>query len=226
DKRLYDRLREGNARAVREHFMAGLDYQKRSVRFLENHDEPRAAAIFSPGQYEAAALITYLSPGMRFFHQGQFEGRKKRISPHLVRGPVEPINQELERFYSRLLDLLHQPAIRDGHWQLLDCVPAWEGNWTWDCFLAFAWQNDRGDRLLLTVNYAPNQSQCYVRLPFADLENRQWRFEEVLSREDGFDREGNDLSTRGLYIDAPPWKASVLSLKVGEVGARVQRGAV
>ena len=87
DKRLYDRLRERHARPVREHFHAGLDYQNKLARFLENHDEPRAAATFPPGVHEAAAVITFLSPGLRFFHQGQFEGRKKRISPHLCRGP-------------------------------------------------------------------------------------------------------------------------------------------
>jgi hypothetical protein len=41
DKRLYDRLRDGHARPVREHFHAGLDYQNKLARFLENHDEPR-----------------------------------------------------------------------------------------------------------------------------------------------------------------------------------------
>jgi hypothetical protein len=89
DKRLYDRLRDGPARAVREHLQAGLDYQDRLARFLENHDEPRAAATFAPDVHQAAAIITFLSPGLRFFHQGQFEGRRKRISPHLVRAPVE-----------------------------------------------------------------------------------------------------------------------------------------
>ena len=103
DKRLYDRLREGHARPVREHFHAGLDYQNKLARFLENHDEPRAAATFPPEVHEAAAVITFLSPGLRFFHQGQFEGRKKRISPHLCRGPDEPVDQQLEQFYDRLL---------------------------------------------------------------------------------------------------------------------------
>src|SRR5262245_36084154 len=83
DKRLYDRLRDRHARPVREHFLAGLDYQDRLARFLENHDEPRAAATFPPGVHVAAAVLTFLSPGLRFFHQGQFEGRRKRISPHL-----------------------------------------------------------------------------------------------------------------------------------------------
>jgi hypothetical protein len=168
---------------VREHIQAGLDYQNKLARFLENHDEPRAAATFSPGVHQAAAIITYLSPGLRFFHQGQFEGRKKRISPHLVRAPQEPVIQELEQFYSLLLDVLHEPVARSGQWQLLECVPAWEGNWTWDCFLAFAWQDSDGQRLLVTVNYAPNQSQCYVRLPFADLSNSQWRLEDLIGKE-------------------------------------------
>ncbi len=49
----------------------------------------RAAAAFPAEVHEAAAVITFLSPGLRFFHQGQLEGRGKRISPHLVRGPQE-----------------------------------------------------------------------------------------------------------------------------------------
>ena len=56
DKRLYDRLREGAARPVREHLQAGLDYQGRLARFLENHDEPRAAATFAPDAHRAAAV--------------------------------------------------------------------------------------------------------------------------------------------------------------------------
>ncbi len=140
DKRLYDRLRDRHARPVREHFLAGLDYQDKLARFLENHDEPRAAATFPPGIHEAAAAITFLSPGLRFFHEGQFVGRTKRISPHLCRRPDEPVNQDLAKFYDRLLAVLRQPCLRDGRWQLLECVPAWDGNWTSDCFIAFAWQ--------------------------------------------------------------------------------------
>ena len=211
DKRLYDRLREGHARPVREHFHAGLDYQNKLARFLENHDEPRAAAAFSPDVHEAAAVITFLSPGMRFFHQGQFQGRKNRISPHLARGPVEPIDQKLKQFYDRLLAVLRRPAVRDGHWQLLECAPAWDGNWTWDCFVGFAWQGPGGERLLVAVNYAPNQSQCYVRLPFTDLANDQWRLEDLIG-DANYEREGNDLRARGLYLDESPWKARVFSL--------------
>jgi len=210
DKRLYDRLRDGHARPVREHFHAGLDYQNKLARFLENHDEPRAAATFAPDVHQAAAIMTFLSPGLRFFHQGQFEGRRKRISPHLVRGPVEAPDAPLQDFYDRLLAVLRQPVVRDGQWQLLECAPAWEGNWTSDCFVASAWQRPGGERLLVTVNYAPNQSQCFVRLPFTDLDGR-WRLEDRLEGT-AYDRDGSDLRSRGLYLDLRPWQACVFEL--------------
>jgi hypothetical protein len=212
DKRLYDRLREGHARPVREHFLAGLDYQDKLARFLENHDEPRAAATFPPGRHEAAALITFLSPGLRFFHEGQFSGRKKRLSPHLIRRPDEPVDVELAKFYDRLLTVLRQPLLRDGRWQLLECTPAWEGNWTWDGFVAFAWHGSGEERLLVAVNYAANQSQCFVRLPWANLGNRTWRLQDRLSPAT-YDRDGTDLERRGLYLDALPWQASVFAVQ-------------
>jgi glycosidase len=202
DKRLYDRLRNGHARPVREHLLAGLDYQDRLARFLENHDEPRAAATFAFGMHQAAAIVTYLSPGLRFFHQGQFEGRTKRISPHLVRAPVEPTDEAVRRFYERLLTVAARAAVRDGEWRQLECVPAWDGNWTSDGFVAFAWQHDN-ERLIVAVNYAGNQGQCRVRLPFADLSGRAVRLDDLMSGA-RYDRVGNDLVSTGLYVDLPP----------------------
>lgn len=211
DKCLYDRLRQHQARPVREHFHAGLDYQDKLARFLENHDEPRAAATFPPGIHEAAAAITFLSPGLRFFHQGQFEGKRKRISPHLGRGPAEPTDENLRKFYDQLLTILRQPAVRDGDWQLLACDPAWEGNWTHDCFVAFAWQHADGERVIVAVNYSPNQSQCQARLPFADLGNKKWRLLDQMNGA-SYDWNGDDLQARGLYLDMAPWQASVFSI--------------
>jgi Alpha amylase, catalytic domain len=204
DKRLYDRLRDGHARPIREHFHADRDYQNKMARFLENHDEPRAAATFPPGTHEAAAVITYLSPGLRFFHEGQLEGRRKRISPHLVRAPLEPVDGRLQRFYERLLAVIHHPTVRDGDWRLLECSPAWDGNWTSDCFIAWLWTGTTGDRRLVAVNYAANQSQCYVRLPRQDRGDRPVRFDDLLGT-DRFDRDPGELDARGLYLDVPAW---------------------
>jgi hypothetical protein len=211
DKRLYDRLREGHARAVRDHLLAGLDYQNRLARFLENHDEPRAAATFPSGVHEAAAVVTYLSPGLRFFHQGQFEGRVKRISPHLVRGPDEPVNPAVPQFYQRLLDVLRRPVFRSGKWRLLECAPAWEGNPSCEAVIAYAWEDSQSNRLIVTVNYAAHHSQCYVRLACTDLAGRQWRLRDLLG-DAQYDRDGAHLQSQGLYLDVPPWQCHVFEM--------------
>jgi glycosidase len=215
DKRLYDRLREGHARPVREHLHAALDYQTKLARFLENHDEPRAAATFDPLVHRAAAVITYFIPGLRFFHQGQFDGRKKRISPHLVRAPEESPDEGLEEFYDQVLAILRKPAVKSGEWQWLSGQPAWEGNGSWDSFVAHSWQGPGGERLLVAVNYAPHPSQCYLILPFPEIGNRSVWLKDSLSSA-CYLREGNELLERGLYLNIPPWSYHVFDVEIGE----------
>jgi len=210
DKRLYDRLRDGRPAAVRDHLKAASEYQERMARFLENHDEPRAAAIFSKEVHKAAAIITFLSTGLRFFHQGQFEGHTKRISPHLIRGPVISADKDIQEFYQRLLEVLRNPVVHQGQWQLLQCDAGWEGNWTWECFICFSWQNEKDEPLLVAVNYSSNQSQCYLRLPFKNLKNRSFRLSDKLS-DIAYDREGAQLTEHGLFLDMAPWQAQVFS---------------
>lgn len=210
DKTLYDRLHDDRARPVRDHFRADLNFQRKSVRFLENHDEPRAAATFPPGKYEAAAVLTYFCPGLRFIHQGQMEGFTQRIPVHLGRGPIESPNPELRAFYDRLLVCLRHPAVQ-GDWQLLECTAAWDGNWTWDCFICFGWRGPEGKRLIAVVNYAPNQSQCYLRLGFDEMQGKLMRLHDLLSPAQ-YDRNGDELLSPGLYLDLPPWGYHVFEL--------------
>jgi len=168
DKRLYDRLVAGPAGPVRDHLRADVAYQAHLARFLENHDEPRAAAALPGERGQAAALVAFLTPGLRFFHQGQLEGFRVRISPHLVRGPDEPADGELAHFYGGLLATLRDPLVRDGTWRLLDALPAWDGNPTADGFVAFAWRLGER-RLVVAVNLGATQGQCYLRDPLDEL---------------------------------------------------------
>jgi glycosidase len=212
DKRLYDRLREGHVRPIRDHLFAGLDYQDKLARFLENHDEPRAASEFPSPQHQAAAVITFLSPGLRFFHQGQFEGARVHVPTHLCRGPAEPTNPEIANFYARLMWVLKSEAFRDGAWQEIQPQLAWRGNWTSDCLVAYAWVGREGSRNVVVVNYAGSQAQCRLPLPFPELRGRQVRLTDVMGNE-VYDRNGSELVDPGLYIDHSPWHYVVFELR-------------
>jgi hypothetical protein len=203
DKRLYDRLRDGVARPVRDHFRADMSFQIKSARFLENHDEPRAAAVFPFEKHCAAAVLTFLCPGLRFFHDGQFEGRTKRLSVHLSRRPNEAVDTALQEFYSHLPACVNQDTIRNGSWSLLESSPAWEGNWTWDCFIAFAWDGPK-DKIIVIVNFAPNQSQCYIRIPFSRISSQSAMLDDLMSHE-SYERDVDRLCSCGLYLDMKAW---------------------
>ena len=117
----------------------------------------------------------------------------------------------MNRFYDRLLAVLRAPAVRDGRWELLDCAAAWEGNWTCDGFIASAWQGRAGERILVAVNYADNQSQCFVQLPFGDLGGRTWRLQDRLGKA-AYDRDGNGLQAEGLFLDLGKWQYHVFDM--------------
>lgn len=120
DKRLYDRLLEMEATPVRQHLKAEMDFQDRLCRFLENHDEERIASVLDPMIHKAAAMITFLSPGMRFFHQGQIQGWKNRLSVHLCRRNFEAGDDKLGNFYKQLLTMLTSQIFKTGDWKLLE----------------------------------------------------------------------------------------------------------
>ena len=110
--------------------------------------------------------------------------------------------------------MLRQPVVRDGQWRLLECLPAWDGNWTWESFIAWSWHAQGGQRRLMVVNYAGSQGQCYVRLPFPELAGRPVRLTDLMGPA-RYDRDGNDLVSRGLYLDVPRWGYHVFEVAAG-----------
>jgi glycosidase len=212
DKKLYDRLVSQRAVPVREHLRASPDYQRRSVRFLENHDEPRAAAVFPEPIHRAAAILALTSPGMRFVHEGQMEGRRYRIPVQLARRPEEPVSTNLQNFYHKLFETLRSPVLRNGSSQIVNCTAAWDGNWTWECFHCALWSGNSGKPPILTaINYSDYQAQCFVNLPIPDLTGKRvWLRDRMSSVQYG--RSGDDIAARGLYLDLPAWGFHVFEI--------------
>jgi Alpha amylase, catalytic domain len=212
DKRLYDRLVHRDPGEIRSHLLADPEFQSKSVRFLENHDEPRASTTFPDRALQAAAVIAFSVPGLRFFHEGQLEGRRARVPMHLGRRPSEARDPEAQAFYERLLEALKLPVMRLGRWRMLMSDAAWPGNPTARNVFAFSWDLDR-QRVLVAVNYGPTQAQCYVKLPWRDLAGDTYVLRDRLS-DARYVRSGDDLHDRGLYLDVPAWHAHLFDLEL------------
>jgi Alpha amylase, catalytic domain len=208
DKRLYDRLEHEGADAVYGHLTADLGYQTGLVRFIENHDEPRAAASFPPAKARAAAVTTLSQTGARLVHEGQLEGRKVHLPVFLSRRPDEQPDSDLGAFYEGLFGALRDPVFREGTWQL-GARSGWEGNDTWHSLVTWGWRDD-GPRKLVVVNLADAPAAGHVSLPWDDLRGRAWRLTDTLS-DAAYERSGDDLRD-GLYVALDPWSSNLFDL--------------
>lgn len=202
DKRLYDRLREQNPESVRQHLVADLNFQTKLVRFLENHDEPRAAKTFDWPQHQATAVLSYSLPGMRFIYEGQFEGRTMHVAMQLGRRWDEKPNAEIQDFYKRLMQSLKRPVVRNGHWRQLDCNPAsTEGDHP---FLAFLWELEGQPAVLTIVNYSAESGTVHVSLPIENWRGQQIPLNDLLGPT-RLEKSGDELVQEGLTLELPAW---------------------
>jgi hypothetical protein len=208
DKRLYDRLVHEPAESVRGHLQADAGYQERLIRFIENHDEPRAAATFQPAQARAAAVVMSALEGARLYHDGQLDGLRTHIPVFLARGPDEPTDADLHAFYDRLLCAVADSDLRSGDWRLCDCS-GWPDNCSSQQVIAWCWSSD-GARHVVVVNYAGAPAQARVHLPWPELAERDWELTDRLSGV-SFTRGGDEIAAEGLYVGLEPWASHFLS---------------
>ncbi|HEX5217347.1 MAG TPA: alpha-amylase family glycosyl hydrolase [Vicinamibacterales bacterium] len=209
DKTLYDRMEHQDAEPVRLHLLADQAYQQRMVRFIENHDEPRAATAFKAPRARAAAVAILTLPGARLLHEGQFDGRKVRLPVFLGRRPDEPIDRDLQSFYRRLLEATHRDVFRNGAWRLCERT-GWPDNQSAVNLLTWCWVKDN-ERFLVVINFSDSAVQARVHVPLDELRGRTWRLRDTLS-EEFYDRDGSEMRDAGLYVEMAPWKCNLFQL--------------
>jgi hypothetical protein len=54
------------------------------------------------------------------------------------------------------------------------------------------------------VNLSDHGSQAHVRLPWDELAGKSWCLTEVCTGA-VYERDGNEMCDRGLYVDLEPW---------------------
>jgi glycosidase len=217
DKRLYDRLAHENADSIRDHLRAGLDYQGRLLRFIENHDEPRAAATFMPVEREqAAAVVSSTLPGACLFYDGQFDGRRIHTPVFLGRSPAERDLAGLRKFYLRLLQGVARSGKDEQSWHLCD-VYGWPDNESCHNLLAWSWQ--KGDEhTLIVVNYSDQPAQGLVQPGWIDLESDDIQLEDPIA-DQVLQRQASDIDREGLYVDLGPWGVHYFIASARQVAA-------
>ncbi len=206
DKRLYDRLANGPAEQVRGHLSGDVGYQSGLVRFVENHDEPRAATAFG-GRAPVIAVAALTQTGARLIQHGQLQGWRTRLPVFLGRYPDESTDPTLAAFYAAFLPALADPTFRDGRWQLAQCS-GWAGS-GFENLVAWCWEGDT--RWLVVVNLGGTAVTGQVRVPLDGLHGRMWRLVDP-THDVVYDRNGHDL-VDGMFVRLAGWDWHLLRIE-------------
>lgn len=209
DKKLTDKLKFSSASDIYDHFKADYEYQKKSVRFLENHDEERAASILGKEKSKAAAIVISTIPGLRFFYDGQFEGKRIKLPVQLGREPVENPLNGINNFYDKLLSITKEDIFKKSNWELLEPLSSWINNNTYKNILAWIWTHNSEKRIVV-VNYSDLLSTCRLKL---DTRGYEENFEIIdLLNDQTYIRSSEEVFHEGLYIELKPWQAHILKM--------------
>jgi hypothetical protein len=211
DKTLMDRLENNDIPGIKAHLHAEKEYQVKSVRFIENHDEVRAAKKFGILKSMAAAVVISTIQGIHLYFDGQFEGRKIKLPVQLGREPMEKISNELRRFYETLLSITNSRIFKDGNWVQLFAEQVDKNDNTSENILAWQWELDHELRIIV-VNYSDKISRCRLKLGIRTGSVRI-QFEDLLTSKI-YKRSTTEVNDPGLFIELKEYQSHIFSVKL------------
>ncbi|MGB7024905.1 MAG: alpha-amylase family glycosyl hydrolase [Candidatus Acidiferrales bacterium] len=208
DKGLYDALRDGHIDEVHARLSADFASQSRTARFLENHDESRSAAVFGSAKREAFGTLIATLPGMRFYHQGQLDGRKIHLPIPLAMAAPEAPDLETHAFYKRILELSNESVFHSGDWKLLEMQTA--GDDKFRNLVAYQWRSKDAWKVMI-VNLSGDLSQGRVRFPLGISASQQYTLLDQL-HDFQYLRFGEEITQSGLYVRLDAYRAHLFDI--------------
>ncbi|QPC84862.1 alpha-amylase [Phototrophicus methaneseepsis] len=222
DKTLYDRLVMGDVDGLYAHLIADINFLRKNVRFIENHDEPRAASEFGIERSKPAAVMICTLPGATLLHDGQFWGRHVKLPVQIRRQPDEELDMDLFEFYQTLLAEASNDIYRTGEWRMFHRGPVTDKKQTGhEHVVAYGWQNGEDCRLIL-LNMADENVSAMIDLDgWGDaLYPYRWQAEDALTGTT-MSFSGDEVSELGLPIEMDPYDMYIFRLM--PVGPSPQR---
>lgn len=199
DKHLYDLLVHDRSSEIQAHVLASAPLRR--AHFLENHDEPRAAATLDLERHRAALALVLGLPGMRLLHDGQLVGRRRFSRIQLARRAADDRDSAVAALYAHVMPAFAASLVGRGEATLLVPQRAWDDNPTARFFTIVQWA--AADRFeLVVVNTASHRAQCRVVPTVPDLAAHTWQLVDRLGDE-RWVREGHDMARNGLFLDLP-----------------------
>ncbi|MBK7999840.1 MAG: alpha-amylase [Verrucomicrobia bacterium] len=171
DKRVTDFIVNQQWGNLRRH-LANRDENvlRRSIHFLENHDEPRIASQLTLERHALAAFLMSALPGMWLVFDGQLQGAALHAPVQLARTPDEAIVPPIATMYEKLLAAFQSKCAGHSTSQLIQSDP----------IIAVHWEISEDNHVLALINGEDAEHQTSIELPFPPKSGDAWSLNVVL----------------------------------------------
>lgn len=211
DKKLTDRLEGNDVFVIKDHFNADDEYQDRSVRFLENHDEKRAITKFGKEKSLAAATVISASKGMILYYDGQIEGKKIKLPLQLGREPQERVSKRLSNYYDRILSITNCELFKSGSWKIIYPEAVSSTDKTSEKIICFIWLFKRQVRII-AVNYSDESARCRIKVDLP-TDTSEVILDDLLNSI-SYKRSVTEMKEKGLFIELKAYNSHIFATEL------------
>jgi hypothetical protein len=202
DKRLYDRMRSFSAPEIYLHLTADIGFQKKLVRFIENHDEPRSAEVFRKDSLFASIVLFSTLPGLKLYHHGQLDGRRIKIPLQISGVRREEPDAEIRAFYEKILYMTKQDVFHSGSWELKNVLPVTDDSFK--DLIAYVWKSDNILKLVaININQNFVQGRISLKEEISGDSELSDKSDYILYDElnnQTYVRNGKEMADPGLHV--------------------------
>ncbi|MEJ2249481.1 MAG: alpha-amylase family glycosyl hydrolase [Candidatus Lokiarchaeota archaeon] len=211
DKTLYERIIGKTPTAVRNHLRAEWDYQKKLLRYIENHDEKRVINELGLNASKAAAVIALTIPGATLIYDGQMEGYNLKIPVQLQKRPILKINEDLLQYYYNLLQISRKIKHQNLNYNMCEVSNIDSYEYSSENLISSQWKN-KYLKYLIVTNFSPYKSKGNVLIKKNPFGETNWEFNDLLNQKT-YTYNGKDLERYGLYVELDAWKSHIFEVK-------------
>lgn len=208
DKTLYDRLLLSTPQDIQGHLNAEHLYQKRSIRFISNHDEEAPITAFGREKSLAAATVAATISGARLFTLSQIFGEKRRLPIQYI--PKDKFKDDsIFAFYKKLLSITNNPTFHGGQWTLKHPKQINDKDQSYKNILAWCWTQLSTCKAVV-INYSPVPAK--FMLPLDKIPQQETAFIKEEFTDTILSVPTTEAKARGIMLEMAPFEVKILSV--------------
>jgi len=209
-KHFLDMLINDDIPGIKHNLNSDLNYLKKLVFFLENHDEERAVKSLGIKKSIASSVIFLTLPGMKLLYNGQLDGKRIRCPVQIGKPSDDKGLKNLKDFYLKILPVINNETYQKGTFNLIQPNVYNKKDESYNNILVWYWQYYNVIRITI-VNYSPKHAKGKIKFSVNNLPSIV-ELKDLLTKAN-LKITSKKLSDEGFVVNLKGYQSRIIEIK-------------